>query len=153
MAVEPAVRPHRIALNKSSGTRYEEGRASVAILPGMLIERTPGSSGDEVRPHPTAVKGGEVMLALEDALQGRTILQAYAIGDMVPYQLFLPGDVVFALLTDAETADDGDLLTSGGNGLFVVAVATDVVIAEALETLTPSGDAHIRARIIPQRVL
>jgi len=163
MAVEPDVRPHRIELKIDGSSRYEEGFASAAISPGMLIERTPGTLGNEVTPHNFAGGGGEVMIALEDALQGKTINDAYVAAsagppavpaDMISYRLAKAGEEYFVLLKDGEVAADGDPLTSGGDGTFTVAAAGEEVLAVAVEALSPSGaNAHIKARITPQRSL
>lgn len=172
MAVEPAVRPHRIELSLSPGTMYEEGPAAEDILPGMLIERVPGTGKGEdgadfdrhdVRPHSVADTRGEMFFAVEDALQGRTIDDSYLAdpagddslqGDVVMYRVALPGDKLYLLVDGNVSYDDGDALTSKGDGTLKKASGgypgDESVIAVATETLDLTGeaDAHIRCRIV-----
>ena len=161
MAVEPTVRPHTIELKKSSGTRYDEGVATVTdIMPGMLIEK---ATGNNVIVHATQGGAAEVMIAREDALQGKTINQAYEYdpagdasepGDIVGYGFYLPGDEVFALIDAEADITENDELTSAGDGYFEAAGSADKVLLKALETLDLTGlaAAHIRARVVPQYV-
>lgn len=165
MAVEPSVRPKRIELKKSEGTRYEEGFAGEAITPGMLLERVSRYSDpnavasetiDKVQKHSTSGGRGEVMVALEDALQGKTISDAYAADNPVSMIMALPGDELFLFLAAEENISDGDLLVSNGDGHFKGVTAgtgdSEWVFAEALEDLdlTGASAAHIKARILPQ---
>lgn len=154
MAVEPTVNPHRIELKKSVGTRYEEGIASSAITPGMILERTPGTGSpmdDEVQPHSVQGGRGELMIALEDALQGRTVDDAYEAGDVVGYNLALPGDEIYAWVEASASVSNGDKLCSNGSGAFEIAASGDEVLAEAIESKTTGGSGgHVRARVTPQ---
>lgn len=154
MAVEPVVRPHTIELKKSPGTRYDEGVASEAITPGMIIERTPGTGtpmDDEVQKHSVQGGRGELMIAREDALQGLTINDAYSAGDIVGYDLAIPGDEYFVFVEANANVSNGDKLCSNGSGAFEIAATGDEVLAEALEDYsTGASGGHVRARITSQ---
>lgn len=124
-------------------------RAGSAITPGMLLKTN--SSGNVI-PHNVAGGPAENAFALEDALQGRTIEDDYAIGELVQVGIQQPGDVVFGWLAAGETASPGDLLVSNGDGTLKVRTGTDIAKAVALEAvdLTDTGaeNARIRIRIL-----
>jgi hypothetical protein len=88
---------------------------AVAITPGMLLERT---SGDLVQAHSTAAGPVEILFALEDAMQGNGIGDAYAVS--VPVQIWKPirGERVYATFdaTSGGSAAIGDFLESAGDG-------------------------------------
>jgi len=164
MAVEPDVRPHRIELQPSLGSRYEEGVADESgIKPGMLLERKVTNWPNGLKKHSTPNQRDQVMIALEDALQGKTINDAFendpagdgsVPGDVVGYLIPARGSVVMLLLDSDEVAYDTDMLVSAGDGTVKVATGTDVTnqdcVAEALEDLdlTSKAPAHIKARIL-----
>lgn len=94
--------------------RYEEAVASGILKPGHLIKL---DSDGKVLVHSTP--GGAAMkaFALENALLGKTIDDAYAVGDIVPYAIFMPGDVVQARVpAGAAAIVIGDQLISDGTG-------------------------------------
>lgn len=140
-------RPTRIQL-KGHGV-YEEGRAGATITPGMLVAI---NAAGALIPHGTAGGKAENAFALEDALQGKTIRDNYASGDLVFYTIFKPGDVVFARLAAGENVAEGDGLSSNGDGTLQKIAGTESRIAVALEAvdLSDTGDVveHIRARIV-----
>jgi hypothetical protein len=139
--------PKRIHLTGSG--RIEEGTAGGSITPGHLIQLN--SSGNLVV-HATAGGPAEKAFALEDALQGKEIGDAYSSGNRVSYVLAAPGDVVYAFLAAGQNAAVGSYLTSNGNGALKVASGTDTRLAVALEALdlTASGatTSRIRVRIL-----
>jgi len=96
---------------------HEEYPASAALKPGHLL--TLLSTG-KVKKH--AMPGGwaERLFAKEDALQGKTITDAYAEDDIVPVAVCKPGDVVQARLpANAAAVVIGDPLVSNGDGCLV----------------------------------
>lgn len=118
---------------------YEEATAAGAIQPGALLEID--ANGD-VQNHSVAGGRAELMVALEDALQGRTIDDAYAVGDIVSHKLLTIGSKVQAILQDGETAVIGSPLYSNGDGTLVVTdplAGSGVVIAVAQEAVDLSG--------------
>jgi len=129
---------------------FFEADAAAAITPGHLVELD--SSGD-VQPHSTAKGNAAKQFAIEDALQGNGITDAYSADDVVRVWTPQPGDVVNALLSDGETAVIGTFLESNGDG--TLQVYTDgVIIGQAISAVDMSGSsgadpsARILVRII-----
>jgi hypothetical protein len=159
--INDVVRPHRIHLLGDG--RHEEDIAGAVIRPGHLLATTTGA---EVLPNacgtviPHNVAGGpcEAKFALEDALQGKTIHDSYAVGDIVGNVMCNRGDVVYAWLSEGETVTPGSFLTSNGDGALKVAGGGDYRIAKALEILDASdtdtdsdagtADQRVRCRIL-----
>lgn len=120
--------------------------AAEEILPGSLVTL---NSDDEVELHATA---GEVerMFALEDELQGRTIENAYQVGDPVQCWVATPGEEVYALLADGQDVAIGDHLQSAGDGtLAAVTTGTPiaVVIVEAVDLSASSNTTAGRVKV------
>jgi len=135
-----------------------EYAAGTAITPGMLISLA--SDGD-VDPNSSAGGVCEKMFALEDELQGKTISDAYAIGDPVQCWNATSGEEVLALLADGEDVAIGEVLVSDGTGKLKAATADSsaVVVEEfpiaiALEAVDMSGSSgadpsgRIKVRIL-----
>jgi hypothetical protein len=102
---------------------HDEGRCGTAISPGMAVEMAADGEFDPtVSAQAAALKGG-LKVAKEDALQGKTIDDAYAVGDVLFYYEPEPGDVIHALVKAAANIAVGDKLVveGGGSGLFVEA--------------------------------
>lgn len=93
---------------------FEEYAASEALSPGMLVE--PVSGAATIKKH--ATEGGDAipMFAIEDALQGKGLEDAYVAGDQVRVWIAQRGDEVYAQLEDEQTIVIGDLLESNGGG-------------------------------------
>lgn len=132
------------------GRKYEEGRVKTAktIYPGYLIEVTADGT---LQPHSTDGDIAECLVAIEDPLQGRTIDDAYAAGELCRYLNALPGGEFQAVLEDGEVADQSKFWTSAGNGKIRVAVpGTDTCMGKFAESLSPSGaDALCKVRYNP----
>lgn len=106
---------------------YDEGEADGAISPGMAATLAADGLWDQtVAAQAAALKGG-LTLALESALNGGTVSDAYADGDRIFLYHPLPGDVVNVLVKSGEDIDIGDLLVveGGTSGLFVEAAGTE----------------------------
>lgn len=161
-----AERPKRIELKVSPNPRYEEGKADSAnIKPGHLIamvEQGESDSGNvdgekdwsrRYDVHSTAGGVAELMFALEDALQGRTIDDAYEENNVVFAAIFAPGDEIFAMLAVDENVVFDDPLTSNGDGNLKKATGGDKIVAFALEDMDLTGDGaedtHIKVRLRP----
>ncbi len=130
--------------------RHEEGVAAGVITPGHLIALD--ENGKYVV-HPNATKVAEKLFALEDALQGRTILTDYAVDDQVMVVCAETADVVYAFLAPGEACDPSDFLTSNGDGTLKVGSDGDYPVGVPLETLDNSDSsgslaARIRVRVI-----
>lgn len=137
---------NRIVLVQSG--RLEERVAAAAITPGHLVEFT---SADTVQKHSTAVGVAENAFAVEDALQGKTINDAYAAGDLVQIDIAAAGAERLVWIAVSQTIVKGDKLTSAGNGnLKKVAAGTDYPIAVAAEAVTTDASTpqRIAARIL-----
>lgn len=98
---------------KNYSNVFEEYKAAAAITPGMLIEL---ASATTVQAHSSAGQNALPIFALENALEGEGISDAYAADDQV--QCWIPGrgDQVNAILADGESVSVGDFLESDGNG-------------------------------------
>lgn len=137
-----------IILKGDIGRRYEEGRVKTAkaITPGMVIELLADST---LQPHSVLGDQAEILVAIEDALNGGTIDTVYAAGDLVRYNSLADGDSFQAILLDGQSADPSKWWTSNGDGKVRVGVpGTDFLYGKFLETLAPSGaDARVKVRV------
>lgn len=140
--------PTRIHL-KGPG-RHEEAVAAGAITPGHLLQL---NNAGKVVVHATSGGYAERIFALEDALQGKTISDAYASGDLVGYVVAPPGDEVYAFLADGESVVIGDQLVSNGDGTLQKLAGTEKPIAIALEAKDLSESSNSAAGRIRVRVL
>lgn len=132
---------------------HDEAPADAAISPGEAIEiAADGNADPMVSTQANALKGG-LLFAKEDALQGKTVADAYAIGDIVFYYIPVPGDHIHVLVKLGEDIDVGGLLVveGGGSGLFVAAAGTETKYQ--LKALEDSGGALAANTLIKCRVL
>lgn len=105
-----------ILLKGDLARRHEEFVASGICKPGHLLQL---DSNNKVLKYATA-GGASRMVAKEDALQGKTVTQAYAVGDVVPTHLMAATDKVQLRLPAAAPAVViGDRLVSDGTGCVV----------------------------------
>jgi hypothetical protein len=100
----------------------EEYTAAEAILPGMLVEL---NSSGTLQKHSGAGQTALPMFAIEDALQGKAIDEAYAASDKVQVWVPTRGDIVYGLLADEETVVIGDFVESNGAGFLRKLVRTN----------------------------
>jgi len=136
---------HTIKLKNYSDV-FEEFVALAAITPGHLVELYPTVAG-EVRVHSTIGGNALPMFALENALEGEGIDDAYAADDQV--QVWIPGrgDIVNALLKDGEHIEIGDFLESAGDGTLQehatdsagVGTLSLQIVGQAIEHVDLSG--------------
>lgn len=122
---------------------YDEAAANAALSPGHLIEIL---STGKVRKHASA--GAKVLarFAVEDALQGKTIDDAYAADDVVGFVAPKKGDVVNALLAAGNVYAKGDKLFSAGDGTLTNennSAATYEPLAEVKDALDLSGTGDV----------
>jgi hypothetical protein len=112
----------------------EEYKATTAILPGMLLDMS--STSGYVKKHAGAGRTSLPMFAIEDALQGKAIDEAYVAND--PVQVWIPtrGDIVYALLADEESVVIGDFVESNGAGYLRKRVPESWESADAQATNT-----------------
>lgn len=127
--------------------RHEEGVAAESgILPGMLVQLT---SDDELEMQDAAGAYCEIAVAKEDALQGKTIEDAYAMGDVVSYVLPNPGDEVAVLLKASENVVIGDDLIASGDGTVQKTTGSPLrVLFKAREASNVGTATLVRARVL-----
>lgn len=129
----------------------QEAAATVAIVPGMLVERVAAG----VRPHPIAAGAANTHFAEEYSATGGTIDRPYAIADLVQFKTAHQGARVYAFLKAATDAAKGAMMVSAGDGSLapLVAATGGTVVAQALEAVdnTPGagGMARIRVEVVP----
>lgn len=100
--------------------RQEEALASGICSPGHLLKI---DNTGKVLKHANAGATSERAFAVEDALRGRGVSDAYAVGDVVTYFLALPGDEIQVLLKPGVAYAIGDDLVSAGDGTLQKASA------------------------------
>jgi len=130
-------------IHSKGDVRQEEFLAAAAtIYPGMLINQ---ASTGKVAIHASEGEFAENMIAAEDALQGKTVADAYAAGAVVPTLIPNKGTELNVLIQAGQEVDIGDSLVSGGDGTFIVSSAvststvTGVVLYIAAEALDLTG--------------
>lgn len=124
----------------------DEAVADAALSPGHLIEK---DSAGEVKKHATEGGYAERMVAVEDALQGKTTADAYSAGDRVFFHRYYPGAKCQMYLKVGENVAIGDKLISAGDGTLIAngseSSGTTVrqIIAIAEEALDLSGSGAV----------
>lgn len=136
--------------------QHEEGLASGIFSPGHLLKID--SDGKYLK-HATEGGYAERAFAKEATLnQGKTVADAYAVGDVAFVYLALPGDVVQAVLKAGVSYAVGDQLISAGDGTLKklsaagsgVTVKQPIAVVETALNLSASGAV---ATLSPVRVL
>lgn len=106
--------PRTIVLKAHTGHNHEERAAAAALKPGHLIML---NSSDKVLKHATAGGWAEALFATEDALQSKSIDDAYAADDIVSYHQASKSDIIKArVAANASAIVIGDKLVSNGDG-------------------------------------
>lgn len=151
-------RPKMIAL-KVKG-HFEEGRAADDdIYPGYLLVSSAPAEGSQPLVPPTVDKHASqgllsrVIVACEDALQGKTINDAYAEGDIVPFIEGVSGDVLLVRVAPQAVIVDGTKLCSAGNGRFEALGGGDIALVEAAESVDYSAEGAAEEQFIRVKVL
>ena len=122
--------------------RTDEALASGTVKPGMLLERT---SDNAVKAHASEGGFAERMVAIEDALQGKTTADSYATTTRVLFNIMTPGSDAYVYVKAGEDIDIGDKLISSGSGSLIENGSEDSstvvkqIIAYALEAKDLSG--------------
>lgn len=119
--------------------------AGGTVTPGNLVAL--GSAGTVVN-HNLAGKNHNVMLALEDELQGRGLDTNFAVDEPIQCWVPTPGEEGYVGLNASATTAIGTALTSDGAGKLTVAnvSAGDGIIAIALEVKAPTHDGFVKCR-------
>ena len=117
--------------------RREEALAAGTITPGMLIEETAAGT---YQAHSSSGGSAELLVAVEDALQGNTITDDYSADDLVSANVELPGNRCQMFLLAGETVVIGTWLESAGDGtLQAYTSGVKVAIAKEAKDLSASG--------------
>jgi len=132
--------------SKGDYRQEEAPAAEPGIYPGMLLALA--SDGD-IGIHADEGGRAERAIAMEDALQGKTVDDVYTIATICTYCLFLPGSEANVLIEAGQDLDIGTELISAGNGKFKAlsdlesGETADQVIAISMAALdlTGTGDA------------
>ena len=131
---------------------HDEGEADAAISPGMAVELAADGLFDPVQSAQAAALKTNLKIAKEDALQGKTIDDAYADGDVLFYYEPLPGDEINVLVKSGENIAIADKLVveAGGSGLFVEAAGSETKFQlEALEGPGALGaNTHVHCKVL-----
>lgn len=106
--------------------------------PGQLLKE---NSDGKLTVHSTAGGYAERMIALEDALQGKTAADAYTAGTVCDCAIMGRGSQSQVLVVAGENIAIGDLLCSDGTGKFAEVDSTEVPLCVAIEEcdLSDSG--------------
>lgn len=128
---------------------HDEGVAGAAILPGEAVRLGSNSKYTREPLAPALATGRGLKLAKEDALQGKTTADAYALDDILFFYSPVNGDHVQVLVKTNEDIDVGDILIveGSGSGMFVEASSS----ATAAYPLVLS-DARISTTMLPLTV-
>lgn len=114
----------------------EDDKAAEAITPGHTVIFN--GSGNLIK-GPAAGINGQLAFACERDEMGKSIDDAYAIGDTVKVAVARKGDRFNALvIANAAAIVKGDLLEAGGGGAFRK-LAAGVALARSLDTIDNSA--------------
>lgn len=120
----------------------EDGAASEAITPGMLVDGV-----STIAKHASAAANTPRTFALERDEMGDDIDVDYAIGDTVKVGAFHQGQHVLALIASGQSITENQRLESAGNGTLR-ALAGGVALARSLETISATANTRIRVEIM-----
>lgn len=132
-----AVTIHTIKL-KSYLDVFIEKKAHEAFYPGALLLL---NADDELEVHDDDAPAAFVpIIAIEDALQGKGVDDAYAEGDWVRGWIPTRGDIFYGILADGEHVAIGEFVQSyGTSGYLEKQTGTGHAVAIALQHLDLSG--------------
>ena len=118
--------PNQILL-RGDAENYEEGVLDTVASPGMALELQSDGKYDQVQSTSAEAAKARVRLLREDRLQGKTVDDAYAIGDVAQMYPLRRGDRVQVLVKSGQTVAVGanGVVEGGGSGLFIVAAGSE----------------------------
>jgi hypothetical protein len=149
--------PNTILLIGELNEGYDEGRVKTGetLYPGYVIEK---HSDGTYKAHATAGGRTTLTMVLEDGFGGNpangvgnTLTTAKTDGQLLRFKHMQKGEKALAVLKDGQTAADGALLTSNGDGTLKVAGGTDYVLCRADEPLdlaAAGANGFIRVRAL-----
>lgn len=120
--------------------RYDEAPAGGTLKPGHLLDYQ--TDGDVVV-HAAAGGNTPVMVAFEDALQGRTVATAYSATERVFFGHPNSSDVVGMYLKAGENVAVGETLISAGDGTLIAesSAASAGVVKKIIGVVAPTNAA------------
>lgn len=136
-----ALNVNTIVLTNPSIGYHDEGKAAAAVKPGMSVEMN--ASGEYIL-SVNATNG--IKVVKEDALQGRTVADAYAIGERLFFYQPLPGDRIHVLVKAGQT------VAVGSKGTFLAGYA-EVNATKTFEFLEASSGALGADTLLKARIL
>jgi hypothetical protein len=116
------------------GRKYEERKASVACMPGHILEV---DVNDLYKPNTGNATRVQVTIAIEDGLIGRTTTTQYAIGDTVRAVTLIAGDVFWGLIKNGANAARSSRLVCNADGTFDVTAGGAEVPGEIVRAVDP----------------
>ena len=117
-----------VTKGKSYG-HHDEGILDTAAYPGMHIQLAADGHYDPSSQTAAELIKRPLKILKEDSLQGKTVNDQYAIGDLGMFYEPLPGDEILAYVKSGENIAVGDMLVQegGGTGLFIEAAGTESI--------------------------
>ncbi|MBU1067246.1 hypothetical protein KKE60_05635 [Patescibacteria group bacterium] len=115
---------------------HDEGEADAAISPGEAVRLAADGCWDPETLAADVAAGRGIVLAKENALEGQTVDDAYADGDILFLYYPIPGDVVHVLVKLGEDIDVGDYLDVEGSGSGKFIEVSSAATAEYKLSLT-----------------
>lgn len=137
-----------ILLKGDLAYRHDEALANAALSPGHLVELM---STGKVKKNTIVAGTIPVAVAKEDAMIGKTINDAYAADDLVPYHIARSGDVLHLRLPAGASAvvkGDGLEPVSGGTVQKFASGVRRFIAEEAVDNSGGPGEVFIQARVI-----
>jgi hypothetical protein len=106
---------------------HDEGILGTVAIPGMHVTLQADGEYDKSPETAAELVKTQVLIVKEDQLQGKTINDAYAVGDLAFLYTPIPGDHINALIKTGANIAVGDKITpeGGGSGLFIEAAGTE----------------------------
>lgn len=130
--------PNTIVLKTMDGIgrRYSERLAVAAVTPGHIMAV---DAANLVKPHNVSGGKAQMRVAIEDALQGRTIDDVYQINDRVREVILLPGDQFWGWIVAGANATPALQMSSNGDGTFKIVAGSEVPLVRPVEAVDNSG--------------
>lgn len=138
--------PNRIVLEGRG--RYQDVVSSAGFYPGHLLAKASTGKYAKFTGQASLTK---LVIAVENALVGKTINDAYGADETCGVYEPVKGDKLYVRIPAAATAlVDGDLMMSNGDGTFAKRTSTNAILLIADEAVDNSGGASevfIRASV------
>ncbi len=107
----------------AAGSKREEGTLDTVASPGMNIVLASDGNFD---PGAGATDATLPRIVVEDSLQGKTVSDAYVVGERVFYMIPRRGDVVNILGLSGQTLNKAVLVEADSAGKFIIGTGASV---------------------------